>query len=35
MALLRVVGGALGIEGILVRGDEARITFREIPRSPG
>ena len=27
-ALLRIVGGRLGIEGILVRGDEARITFR-------
>jgi transcription-repair coupling factor (superfamily II helicase) len=27
-ALLRVLGGRLGIEGILVRGDEARITFR-------
>jgi transcription-repair coupling factor (superfamily II helicase) len=37
MALLRVVGGALGIEGILVRGDEARITFRDsaIPRMKG
>jgi transcription-repair coupling factor (superfamily II helicase) len=29
MALLRVVGGRLGIEGILVRGEEARITFRD------
>jgi transcription-repair coupling factor (superfamily II helicase) len=28
LAQLRVVGGQLGIEGILVRGDEARITFR-------
>ncbi len=28
LAQLRIVGGALGIEGILVRGDEARITFR-------
>ena len=28
-ALLRVIGGAMGIEGILVRGDEARITFRD------
>jgi len=27
-ALLRVLGGRLGLEGILVRGDEARITFR-------
>ena len=27
-ALLRVLGGRLAIEGILVRGDEARITFR-------
>ena len=37
MALLRVVGGRLGIEGILVRGDEARITFREnaVPRMKG
>jgi transcription-repair coupling factor (superfamily II helicase) len=37
MALLRVVGGQLGIEGILVRGDEARITFRDsaIPRMKG
>jgi transcription-repair coupling factor (superfamily II helicase) len=37
MALLRVVGGTLGIEGILVRGDEARITFRDsaIPRMKG
>jgi transcription-repair coupling factor (superfamily II helicase) len=32
-----VVGGALGIEGILVRGEEARITFRDsaIPRMKG
>ena len=37
MALLRVVGGALAIEGILVRGEEARITFRDsaIPRMKG
>jgi transcription-repair coupling factor (superfamily II helicase) len=37
MAMLRVVGGALGIEGILVRGEEARITFRDsaIPRMKG
>jgi transcription-repair coupling factor (superfamily II helicase) len=33
-AVLRVVGGALGVEGILVRGGEARITFRDnaVPR---
>jgi transcription-repair coupling factor (superfamily II helicase) len=33
-ALLRVVGGRLGVEGILVRGNEARISFREdaVPR---
>ena len=32
--MLRVVGGALGIEGILVRGEEARINFRDsaVPR---
>jgi transcription-repair coupling factor (superfamily II helicase) len=37
VALLRVNGGALGIEGILVRGDEARVTFREtaMPRMKG
>ena len=36
-ALLRVVGGLLGVEGILVRGNEARITFREdaVPRLKG
>ena len=36
-ALLRIVGGQLGIEGILVRGEEARITFRDsaIPRMKG
>jgi transcription-repair coupling factor (superfamily II helicase) len=36
-ALLRIVGGRLGIEGILVRGEEARITFREdaVPRLKG
>ena len=36
-ALLRVVGGALGVEGIMVRGDEARVTFREnaVPRMKG
>ncbi len=37
MALLRIVGGTLGIESILVRGEEARITFRDsaIPRMKG
>ena len=37
MALLRVTGGILGIEGILVRGEEARITFRDsaVPRMKG
>src|SRR5690349_5757251 len=37
VAQLRVAGGALGIEGILVRGDEARVTFREsaVPRVKG
>jgi len=36
-ALLRVSGGAMGIEGILVRGEEARITFRDdaVPRLKG
>ena len=36
-ALLRVVGGALGVEGIMVRADEARVTFREnaVPRMKG
>ncbi|HEX7124036.1 MAG TPA: transcription-repair coupling factor [Gemmatimonadaceae bacterium] len=36
-AQLRVLGGRLGIEGILVHGDEARITFREtaMPRLKG
>ncbi len=29
VAVLRVVGGSLGIETILVHGEEARITFRE------
>jgi transcription-repair coupling factor (superfamily II helicase) len=29
LAQLRIIGGAMGIEGILVRGDEARITFRD------
>jgi transcription-repair coupling factor (superfamily II helicase) len=28
LAQLRIVGGSLGIEGILVRGEEARVTFR-------
>jgi transcription-repair coupling factor (superfamily II helicase) len=28
-ALLRITGGRLGVEGILVRGNEARVTFRE------
>ncbi|GLC28133.1 transcription-repair coupling factor [Roseisolibacter agri] len=33
-AYLRVLGGALGVEGVLVRGDEARVTFRDtaVPR---
>jgi transcription-repair coupling factor (superfamily II helicase) len=33
-AFLRVLGGVLGVEGIIVRGDEARITFRDtaVPR---
>lgn len=37
LAQLRIVGGAMGIEGILVRGDEARITFRDsaAPRVKG
>ena len=36
-ASLRIVGGALGIEGVLVRGEEARITFRDnaLPRMKG
>ncbi|MGI8498070.1 MAG: transcription-repair coupling factor [Gemmatimonadaceae bacterium] len=36
-ALLRVIGGRLGAEGILVRGAEARITFRDtaVPRLKG
>jgi transcription-repair coupling factor (superfamily II helicase) len=36
-AVLRLVGGLLRIEGILVRGDEARITFRAdaVPRMKG
>jgi transcription-repair coupling factor (superfamily II helicase) len=34
VALLRAVGAALGVEGILVRGGEARVTFRDdaLPR---
>jgi transcription-repair coupling factor (superfamily II helicase) len=37
LAQLRITGGALGIEGILVRGDEARITFKDsaAPRVKG
>jgi transcription-repair coupling factor (superfamily II helicase) len=37
LAQLRIVGGRLGIEGVLVRGNEARITFREdaAPRLKG
>src|SRR4051812_17127768 len=37
LAQLRILGGAMGIEGILVRGDEARITFRDsaVPRVKG
>jgi transcription-repair coupling factor (superfamily II helicase) len=36
-AMLRIAGGKLGVEGILVRGDEARVTFREaaVPRLKG
>jgi len=36
-AQLRILGGTLGIEGILVRGDEARVNFRETaaPRMKG
>jgi len=36
-AVLRLVGGELGIEGILVHGDEARVTFRDsaAPRLKG
>ena len=34
VAYLRIVGGALGVEGVLVRGDEGRVTFRDsaVPR---
>jgi transcription-repair coupling factor (superfamily II helicase) len=37
VAVLRVVGGLLGIEGIIVRANEARITFRAdaVPRLKG
>ncbi|NUQ12886.1 MAG: transcription-repair coupling factor, partial [Gemmatimonadaceae bacterium] len=37
VAQLRALGGRLGIEGILVHGDEARVTFREaaMPRLKG
>jgi transcription-repair coupling factor (superfamily II helicase) len=37
VALLRVLGGAVEIESILVRGNEARISFREhaVPRMKG
>jgi transcription-repair coupling factor (superfamily II helicase) len=37
LAQLRIIGGGMGIEGILVRGDEARITFRDsaAPRVKG
>jgi transcription-repair coupling factor (superfamily II helicase) len=37
LAQLRIIGGAMGIEGILVRGNEARITFRDsaAPRVKG
>jgi transcription-repair coupling factor (superfamily II helicase) len=37
LAQLRISGGVLGVEGILVRGDEARITFRDTaaPRVKG
>ena len=36
-AQLRILGGTLGIEGILVRGDEARVNFRDTaaPRMKG
>jgi transcription-repair coupling factor (superfamily II helicase) len=37
MTLLRVLGGAMGLETVLVRGDEARISFRDstAPRLKG
>src|SRR5690606_21590396 len=36
-AMLRIVGGLLRVEGLLVRGDEARVTFRAdaVPRMKG
>ena len=36
-ATLRLVGGEMGIEGIMVHGDEARVTFRDsaVPRLKG
>ena len=36
-ALLRIIGGLLWVEGILVRGDEARVSFRAdaVPRMKG
>ncbi|HET7457219.1 MAG TPA: transcription-repair coupling factor, partial [Gemmatimonadaceae bacterium] len=36
-ATLRIVGGMLGVEGLLVRGNEARINFRDdaVPRMKG
>src|SRR5687767_15681042 len=36
-ALLRIIGGLLRVEGILVRGDEARVSFRAdaVPRMKG
>jgi transcription-repair coupling factor (superfamily II helicase) len=36
-ALLRILGGALGVDGVLVRGDEARVSFRAdaVPRLKG
>jgi transcription-repair coupling factor (superfamily II helicase) len=37
IAQIRVAAGALGVEGVLVRGEEARVTFREsaVPRVKG
>jgi transcription-repair coupling factor (superfamily II helicase) len=37
LAALRILGGRLGVEGILVRGNEARVNFRDtaIPRMKG
>ena len=36
-AFLRIIGGILGVEGVIVRGNEARITFRAdaVPRMKG